>query len=70
MDRRVAEAARLGFGSCVVPKTAGEAGYLGKVEVLRPANIAEAVRFALMSPESEGDSVGGRASGVEVRGSS
>lgn len=67
VDRRVAEAARLGFGSCVIPKTAGEAAYLGKVEVLRPVNIAEAVRFALMSPESKGDSVGGLASGVEVR---
>jgi DNA repair protein RadA/Sms len=46
-DRRTTEAGRLGFESCMIPDAAGDAGKAGSVKVLRPTNIAEAVRFAL-----------------------
>lgn len=47
VDRRVAEAARLGFASCIIPYAAGDAGKVRALKVVRPANIAEAVRLAL-----------------------
>ena len=59
-DRRVAEAARLGFLTCLVPDVAGDAsgqasgaasGAGRSVTVMRATGIAEAVKFALR-PES------------------
>ncbi|NQW21438.1 MAG: DNA repair protein RadA [Chloroflexi bacterium] len=46
-DRRAAEAGRLGFATCMIPDAAGDAGKSKSVRVVRPTNIAEAVRFAL-----------------------
>jgi DNA repair protein RadA/Sms len=51
-DRRVSEAGRLGFDSCMIPFVTGDAGKSGSLKVVRPVNIAEAVRFALKVPES------------------
>lgn len=53
-DRRVAEAGRLGFASCMIPDAAGDAGKPGGVKVVRPTNIAEAVRFALVPSGAAG----------------
>jgi DNA repair protein RadA/Sms len=68
-DRRMAEAGRLGFGSCMIPDAAGDAGKAGMgvrgVKVVRPTSIAEAVRFALVAPEG----AVGSGSGAEVRSS-
>jgi DNA repair protein RadA/Sms len=50
-DRRVAEAGRLGFATCMIPEVAGDVGKGVSVKVVRPANIAEAVRFGLVSSE-------------------
>ena len=66
-DRRAAEAGRLGFESCMIPDAAGDTGKAGSVKVVRPTNIAEAVRFALQ-PVDAGVS-GGSGSGTEVRSS-
>ena len=46
-DRRVAEAARLGFASCMIPDAVADAGKVDLLNIVRPANIAEAVRLAL-----------------------
>ena len=51
-DRRVSEAARLGFESCMIPEAAGDAGNVRSVKVLRPMNIAEAVRFTLVDSDA------------------
>ena len=67
-DRRVAEASRLGFVSCMIPTAAGDAGKAGSLKVVRPANITEAVRFALKVPESAAGE-GSGASVTEVRSS-
>jgi DNA repair protein RadA/Sms len=48
-DRRAAEAGRLGFDSCMIPYAACDTGKAGSVKIVRPTNIAEAVRFALES---------------------
>ncbi len=61
-DRRALEAGRLGFESCMIPDTAGDAGKAGSVKILRPTNIAEAVRFALQ-PVAESAVAGGSGSG-------
>jgi DNA repair protein RadA/Sms len=50
-DRRAAEAGRLGFATCMIPEVAGDVGKGVSVKVVRPANIAEAVRFGLVSSE-------------------
>jgi len=70
-DRRVTEAGRLGFDSCMIPDAAGRTGKSGstanKVKVVRPTNIAEAVRFALVSDDA-GSKVSAGA-GADVRSS-
>ncbi|MDG0867177.1 DNA repair protein RadA [Candidatus Lucifugimonas marina] len=66
-DRRAAEAGRLGFESCMIPDAAGDTGKAGSVKVVRPTNIAEAVRFALQPVDAGGSS--GSGSGTEVRSS-
>ena len=63
-DRRVAEAARLGFASCIIPDAAGDAGKPGSLKVVRPANIAEAVRFALKAPDGASGAGSGTSSTV------
>jgi DNA repair protein RadA/Sms len=63
-DRRVAEAARLGFASCIIPDAAGDAGKPGSLKVVRPANIAEAVRFALQTPDGASGTGSGTSSTV------
>jgi DNA repair protein RadA/Sms len=63
-DRRLAEAARLGFASCMIPDAAGDAGKLGSLKVVRPANIAEAVRFALQAPDGASGAGSGTSSTV------
>jgi DNA repair protein RadA/Sms len=65
-DRRVLEAGRLGFASCMIPDAAGDAGNIGSVKVIRPTNIAEAVRFALAGPDGASSTSGGV---TEVRSS-
>lgn len=55
-DRRAAEAGRLGFNSCMIPDAAGDTGKPGSVKVVRPTNIAEAVRFALQPAETSAGS--------------
>ena len=50
-DRRAAEAARLGFASCMIPDAAGDAGKPGRVKIVRPTSVAEAVRFALQAAD-------------------
>ena len=35
----------------MIPDAAGDAGKSGSLKVVRPANIAEAVRFALQAPD-------------------
>jgi len=64
-DRRVLEAGRLGFESCMIPDAAGDAVNGGSVKVIRPTNIAEAVRFALQAS----DEASGKGSVTEVRSS-
>jgi DNA repair protein RadA/Sms len=64
-DRRVSEASRLGFASCMIPEAAGDAGNVRSVKVVRPTNIAEAVRLALVSP----DGATGKSSAAGVRSS-
>ncbi len=59
-DRRAAEAGRLGFDSCMIPDAAGDTGKPGSVKVVRPTNIAEAVRFALQSAETSAGSSSSR----------
>ena len=51
-DRRVSEAGRLGFASCMIPEAAGDAGNVRSVKVVRPTNIAEAVRFTLVDSDA------------------
>ncbi|MDA1279908.1 MAG: AAA family ATPase [Chloroflexi bacterium] len=52
-DRRVAEASRLGFATCMIPEATNDAkaakasGTRVSISIVRPTNIAEAVRFAL-----------------------
>jgi len=64
-DRRVSEAGRLGFASCMIPEAAGDAGNVRSVKVVRPTNIAEAVRFALAAA----DEAAAKGSVAEVRSS-
>ena len=64
-DRRVSEAGRLGFASCMIPEAVGDAGNVRSVKVVRPMNIAEAVRFALQGPDGASD----KGSVTEVRSS-
>ena len=48
LERRVAEAARLGLGRCLVPgRSAEEAGRLGGSEAIPVATVAEALRAAI-----------------------
>ena len=64
-DRRVSEAGRLGFASCMIPEASGDAGNVRSVKVVRPTNIAEAVRFALQSQDeavAKGNETGVRSS--------
>ena len=64
-DRRVSEAGRLGFASCMIPEASGDAGNVRSVKVVRPTNIAEAVRFALQSQDeavAKGNATGVRSS--------
>jgi len=65
-DRRVSEAGRLGFATCMIPDAAGDVGKLGSVKVVRPTNIAEAVRFALAPVDG---AVGASSSVAEGRSS-
>ncbi len=67
-DRRVAEAARLGFAKCLVPEAGSATGKSAKpasgngrsVKVIRAGGIAEAVKFALRPrPTSSADSKNG-----------
>jgi DNA repair protein RadA/Sms len=67
-DRRVVEAARLGFASCIIPYAAGDAGNVNDLKIIRPANIAEAVRFALRLVDGAVAS-NSETSGSEVRSS-
>ena len=46
-DRRIFEAARLGFEDCLIPFAVGDIGSNNTVNVSRPSNVSEAVRFAL-----------------------
>ena len=46
-DRRIFEAARLGFDNCLIPSSADDTGSNNSVKVVRPSNVLEAVRFAL-----------------------
>ena len=46
-DRRIFEAARLGFEDCLIPSAVGDTGNNDTVKVCRPSNVLEAVRFAL-----------------------
>ena len=46
-DRRIFEAARLGFENCLIPSAVGDTGSNNTVKVCRPSNVLEAVRFAL-----------------------
>ena len=46
-DRRIFEAARLGFENCLIPSAVGDTGNNDTVKVCRPSNVLEAVRFAL-----------------------
>ena len=46
-DRRIFEAARLGFENCLIPSAVGDTGSNNTVKVSRPSNVLEAVRFAL-----------------------
>jgi DNA repair protein RadA/Sms len=64
-DRRVSEAGRLGFASCMIPEAVGDTGNVRSVKVVRPMNIAEAVRFALQGPDGASD----KGSVTEVRSS-
>ena len=48
-DRRIFEAARLGFDNCLIPSSADGTGSHNSVKVVRPSNVLEAVRFALES---------------------
>ncbi len=50
VDRRAVEAGRLGFKTCMIPDAAGDTGNGSSVKIIRPTNIAEAVRFALQPP--------------------
>ena len=68
-DRRVAEAGRLGFDSCMIPDAAGDASKPRGVKVVRPTNIAEAVRFALQTAEDAGSSGSGSGSSRGVSSS-
>ena len=63
-DRRVTEAGRLGFESCMIPDAASDTSKSGGVKVVRPTNIAEAVRFGLVSSEGAV-----KESGAEIRSS-
>ena len=65
-DRRALEAGRLGFATCMIPDAAGDVGKLGSVKVVRPTNIAEAVRFALAPVDG---AVGASSSVAEGRSS-
>ena len=67
-DRRVAEAARLGFASCIIPYASSYAGKVRATKVVRPANIAEAVRLALKNSDGVTGTVS-EASGSGVRSS-
>ena len=82
-DRRVAEAARLGFLTCLVPDVAGDAsgqasgaasGAGRSVTVIRATGIAEAVKFALRPGSgrpgrAESGAVPETVSKVEIRSS-
>jgi len=46
-DRRIFEAARLGFENCLIPSAVGDTGSNNTVKVSRLSNVLEAVRFAL-----------------------
>ena len=48
-DRRIFEAARLGFDNCLIPSSADDTGSHNSVKVVRPSTVLEAVRFALES---------------------
>jgi DNA repair protein RadA/Sms len=50
MDRRLREAARLGFGRAVVPRGAGRAGPVPGIELVMVASLGDAVRAALAAP--------------------
>ncbi len=48
-DRRILEAARLGFDNCLIPSSTDDTGSHNSVKVVRPSTVLEAVRFALES---------------------
>ena len=48
-DRRIFEAARLGFEDCLIPSAVGDTGSDNTVKVSRLSNVLEAVRFALQA---------------------
>lgn len=51
LERRIAEAARLGFKSCLVPRTSHKLSTEAKgIEVLKAGTVAEALRFGLVRP--------------------
>ncbi|PFG20538.1 DNA repair protein RadA [Serinibacter salmoneus] len=54
LERRLAEAARLGFGTAVVPHSAGENLRIGSMRILRARDLREAAEFALVAPPQEG----------------
>ena len=48
LDRRLREAARLGFGRAVVPRARREPGGVPGMEVVEAGSLADAVRLALL----------------------
>ncbi len=53
LERRVAEASRLGFKRCLVPAAGDKVG--GDIEVLRAGNLREAVRLGLAGRKPKSD---------------
>ncbi|MBM3173204.1 MAG: DNA repair protein RadA, partial [Chloroflexi bacterium] len=58
LERRIAEAARLGFKLCLVPKTSPKLlAVTNGVEVIKAGTVAEALHFGLVRPSRKADAV-------------
>jgi DNA repair protein RadA/Sms len=54
LDRRLGEAARLGFKRCLVPKTGAEVRAPEGIEIIRVSTLREAIGMGLVGRETEG----------------